>query len=201
MGAKKASRLLVASANRGKVAEITRLLAGLPVEVVGLDEYPDFPAIDEPHDSFRANAEHKALAAARFAGCLALADDSGLEVAALQGRPGVLSARYGRDDTERIGRLLAELAGVTDRRARFVCVVALAGPQRILGTWEGTVEGLITEVPRGSNGFGFDPVFLHGERTFAELTSDEKNALSHRGRALRALAADLPRLLHGLDPA
>ncbi|NPV48887.1 MAG: RdgB/HAM1 family non-canonical purine NTP pyrophosphatase [Armatimonadetes bacterium] len=196
-----AVRLLVASSNRGKVAEITRLLAGLPVEVVGLDQYPDLPDTDEPHDTFRANAEHKALLAAQSAGCLALADDSGLEVVALGGRPGVLSARYGRDDAERIGRLLAELDGVSDRRARFVCVVALAGPQGILGAWEGTVEGVITEAPRGTNGFGFDPVFLHGDRTLAELTSDEKNAVSHRGRALRAFAADLPGLLHGLCSA
>lgn len=189
------TRLLVASTNPGKVAEIVRLLAGLPVEVVGLEQYPDFPDIDEPHSTFQANAAHKALAAAQFAECLALADDSGLEVAALAGRPGVLSARYGRDDAERIGRLLAGLAGVCDRRARFVCVVALAGPQAPLGTWEGTVEGVITAAPRGNNGFGFDPVFQYGDRTFAEMTSEEKNAVSHRGRALRAFAADLPRIL------
>jgi XTP/dITP diphosphohydrolase len=197
------TRLLVASTNPGKVAEIVRLLAGLPVEVVGLDQYPGFPDTDEPHDTFRANAELKALEAARFADCLALADDSGLAVGSLDGRPGVLSARYGRDDAERIARLLDELAGVPEaaRTARFVCAVALAGPEGVLGTWEGTVEGVIAGSPRGGNGFGFDPVFLHGDRTFAEMTGDEKSTVSHRGRALRAFAADLPRVLHELRSA
>lgn len=193
------ARLLVASTNPGKVAEISRLLASLPVEVVGLAAYPGFPGSEEPHPSFRENAEHKAREAARFAGCLALADDSGLEVEALGGRPGVQSARYGRDDAERISKLLGELQGVTgeDRRARFACVAALASPAGVVGAWEGTVAGRIAEAPRGTNGFGFDPVFLYQGRTFAEMSSEEKNAVSHRGEALRAFVADLPGILHG----
>jgi XTP/dITP diphosphohydrolase len=195
-----AVRLLVASTNSGKLAEISHLLAGLPVEVVGLAAYPDFPGSEEPYATFRENAAHKALEAARFAGCLALADDSGLEVVALGGRPGVQSARYGRDDAERIRKLLGELAGVTgeDRRARFVCVAALASPAGVVGTWEGTVEGLIAEAPRGTSGFGFDPVFVYQGRSFAELSSAEKNAVSHRGKALRAFVTDLPGVLDGV---
>ncbi|MEI6503323.1 MAG: non-canonical purine NTP pyrophosphatase, partial [Armatimonadota bacterium] len=177
-----AQRLLVASTNRGKIAELGRLLAEYPVEVVGLDAYPDAPELPEPYDTFAANAESKALAAAQDAGCLALADDSGLEVAALGGRPGVLSARYADSDTERIAKLLAEMTGLAreQRQARFVCAIALARPGKRLGLWQETCEGLIAEAPRGTQGFGFDPVFLCGQRTFAELSAEEKNAVSHR---------------------
>lgn len=196
-------RLLVASANRGKVAEITQLLAGLDLEVVGLAAYPDFLPGEEPYATFAENAAHKAREAAQFAGCLALADDSGLEVDALGGRPGVYSARYGRDDAERISKLLAELANVppTARGARFVCAVALADPAGVLHVWEGRAEGFITTAPRGEHGFGYDPVFTQGERTFAELTPAEKNLVSHRGQALRACRADLPGVLHGRSEA
>lgn len=192
------ARLLVASANPGKLAEIAQLLADLPLTVVGLDAYPDFAPTAEPYDTFAANAIHKAQEAARHAGCLALADDSGLEVAALAGRPGVFSARYGPDDATRIARLLDEMTGVPEpeRAARFVCVVALARPERLLGTWTGTVAGMITRQPRGSHGFGYDPVFEYDGRTFAEMSRAEKSAVSHRGRALRAFRAALPELLY-----
>ncbi|MHB8997729.1 MAG: RdgB/HAM1 family non-canonical purine NTP pyrophosphatase [Armatimonadota bacterium] len=190
-------RLLVASTNRGKIAEITRLLCGQPVEVVGLDAYPDAPELPEPYHTFAENAGSKATAAAEFCGCWALADDSGLEVRALDGRPGVLSARYAPTDPERIARLLEEMKGLhgEQRRARFVCAVALARPGQLLGLWQETCEGLIAEAPRGSQGFGFDPVFLYGDRTFAEMSSDEKSAVSHRGKAMRVFAAHFPELL------
>jgi XTP/dITP diphosphohydrolase len=190
-------RLLVASTNRGKIAEITRLLTGQPVEVVGLDAYPDAPELPEPYDTFAENAGSKATAAAEFCACWALADDSGLEVRALDGRPGVLSARYAPTDPERIARLLEEMGGLQgeQRRARFVCAVALARPGQLLGLWQETCEGLIAEAPRGSQGFGFDPVFLYGDRSFAEMSSDEKSEVSHRGKAMRAFAADFPELL------
>ena len=202
-------RLLVASTNKGKIAEITRLLAEYPVEVVGLDAYPEAPELPEPHDTFAANAESKALAAAAFCAeregdlgrsphaHMALADDSGLEVEALGGRPGVLSARYADSDPERIARLLAEMAGLTgeQRRARFVCAIALGSPGRLLGLWQETCEGLIAEAPRGGHGFGFDPVFLYGDRTFAELSSEQKNAVSHRGKAMRAFLDGFAELL------
>jgi len=192
------ARLLVASANPGKLAEIAQLLADLPITVVSLDAYPDFTPTAEPYDTFAANAIHKAQEAARHASCLALADDSGLEVTALAGRPGVFSARYGPDDATRIARLLDEMTGVpeAERAARFVCVVALARPERLLGTWTGTVAGMITHEPRGAHGFGYDPVFEYDGRTFAEMSQAEKSAVSHRGRALRAFRAALPELLY-----
>lgn len=196
-------RLLVASTNGGKIREIRALLQGLDLEVVGLDAYPEAPELPEPFVTFAANAESKARAAAALGGadlCLALADDSGLEVDALGGRPGVYSSRYAPSDPERISRLLGELEQVPEeqRTARFVCAVALVQGERLLGRWLGTCEGRIAAAPRGDHGFGFDPVFLQGDRTFAELTAGEKNAVSHRGRALRAFAADLPGLLNEL---
>lgn len=196
-----AQRLLVASTNRGKIAEIGRLLAEYPVEVVGLDAYPEARELPEPYETFAANAESKALAAAEYAGCLALADDSGLEVAALDGRPGVLSARYADSDPERIAKLLAEMAGLSgeQRRARFVCAIALAQPGKRLGLWQETCEGLIAETPQGEQGFGFDPVFTFGNRTFAELSSEEKNAVSHRGKAMRAFLSGFAELLAPLS--
>lgn len=194
------TRLLIASGNAGKIAEIAHLLAGLPVEVVGLDAYPDMPELPEPFNTFAENAVSKARAAATFAGCLALADDSGLQVTALDGRPGVLSARYADTDEQRIARLLAEMQGLVgaQREARFVCAIALVNSDRVLGQWEGVCEGVIAETPAGENGFGFDPIFMYEGRTFAELSAEEKNAVSHRGRALRVFAADFPRIIHDL---
>jgi XTP/dITP diphosphohydrolase len=180
------------------VREITQLLAGLPVQVVGLEAYPDLAELPEPYDTFAANAESKARTAAAATGVLALADDSGLQVPALDHRPGVFSSRYAPTDAERIARLLREMEGLTgeQRRARFVCVLALADPTQLLGLWERTCESAIALAPRGENGFGFDPIFLHADRTFAEMTREEKNAVSHRGQALRAFAHDLPGLLN-----
>ena len=194
------ARLLVASHNPGKVRELARLLAELPLQVVGLDAYPDMPELPEPYPTFAENARSKACTAAAHAGCLALADDSGLLVPALDDRPGVYSSRYAPTDPERIARLLAEMRAYTgeQRRARFVCVLALADPTRLLGSWQETCEGDIADQPAGRHGFGFDPVFRYGRKTFAEMTPDEKGQVSHRGKALRAFRHDLPGLLHGL---
>ncbi|MEN6641636.1 MAG: non-canonical purine NTP pyrophosphatase, partial [Armatimonadia bacterium] len=153
-------RLLVASANEGKVREIRELLGDNDsrsrsgersyrqpgwggIEVVGLGDYADVPELPEPFETFEENAVSKAMAAAEFCGCWALADDSGLEVEALGGRPGVFSSRYGRDDEERIAKLLGELEGLKpeERRARLVCVVALCRAGEVLGRWVGTCEG------------------------------------------------------------
>lgn len=203
------ARLVVASTNKGKIAEIRRLLAGHPVEIVGLDAYPGAPELPEPYDTFAENAGSKALAAAEYCAqeepegshpCLALADDSGLMVAGLGGRPGVLSARYAPTDEERIARLLDEMKGLEGeaRRAQFVCAIALARPGQLLGFWEERCEGQIAEAPRGEQGFGFDPVFLYGDRTFAEMSAEEKNAVSHRGKAMRAFVADFAEMIHEL---
>jgi XTP/dITP diphosphohydrolase len=191
--------LVVATRNAGKLREIVALLTGLPVQVVSLEAYPDLPEVEEPHDTFAANATAKACETARATGHWALADDSGLAVDALDGAPGVLSARVAGSDPARIAWLLAQLSGapVARRTARFVCALCLASPESVLGQWEGTAEGVILDEARGHDGFGYDPVFLDPGtgRTFAEMTRDAKSAISHRGRALRAFAADLPGLL------
>ncbi len=187
-------RLLVATGNRGKLREIGAALRGLPYEVVGLDDVLPGASYPERGRTFRANARGKALFYALASGLLVLADDSGLEVDALEGRPGVRSARFAppRPDDERNNRkLLSLLEGVpaARRKARFVCVLALARDGRVLAEVRGEVRGRITREPRGSGGFGYDPVFFYPplRRTFGELSPEEKSAVSHRGRALRKL--------------
>lgn len=202
------TKLLVATNNPGKVAEYRELLAGLPVEITypaqeGLDL-----EIDETGETFEANALIKALAYAHASGLPSLADDSGLEVDALGGAPGVRSARYAgprASDAGRYRKLLDELASVPDeqRTARFRCVVALALPSGDVMTADGTCEGKIGFVPRGQYGFGYDPVFVvdcFQGKTLAELPPDVKNLISHRARAVAAALPGVVRLLR-LDPA
>jgi XTP/dITP diphosphohydrolase len=158
------------------------------------------PEVEEDGATFEANAAKKAAALARASGLWALADDSGLEVAALGGAPGVRSARYAGEPSDAAAntrRLLAEMAGRTDRAALFRCVVALADPSGRVRTVEGACEGRIAETPRGAGGFGYDPVFVpEGEtRTFAEMPPAEKHARSHRGAALRKAVRQWARLL------
>jgi XTP/dITP diphosphohydrolase len=196
-------RLLLASRNPGKLAELRALLRGLTVEVVAR---PDLPEVAETGSTFIENAILKARAAATWSGEWALADDSGLEVDALGGAPGVFSARYaGPDatDADRNARLLAELAGTPDasRTARFRCAVALAAPDGRLWTAEGTCEGRIARAPRGTHGFGYDPIFWLPDRhcTLAELLPEEKDRVSHRARALAAIAQVIQGLLADED--
>jgi XTP/dITP diphosphohydrolase len=186
--------LLIASRNLDKVREIGEVLAGLPVRLLSLGDLPKAPDLAETGETFEENARAKALAVARWSGRPALADDSGLEIDALGGEPGVLSNRYageGAGDADRIAKVLGLMERVPDaeRTARFRCAAALAAPDGRIEVVEGAVEGAITRAPRGSGGFGYDPIFVpEGERrTMAELTADEKNRLSHRGRAFRAL--------------
>jgi len=182
--------VLIATRNRGKWAEIRELLADLPVELVSVDAFPELPEVDESGTTFEENALLKARFFHERTGLLTVAEDSGLEVDALGGAPGLFSARYGRSDAERIARLLAELREVPEERrtARFVCVAALVGPG-LERTFVGEVRGRIRSTPSGSNGFGFDPVFEYPPlgKTFAELTRAEKSAVSHRGQAFRQL--------------
>ena len=192
-------RLVLASRNKGKLQELRELLAGLPVEVTGLEAYPEAPEVVEDGATFAANALLKAKAIAAHTGELTLADDSGLEVDALNGEPGVFSARYGQpgwNDRQRYEYLLSRLNGVSveNRSARFRCAVALYDPKTDrLAQADGTVEGLITSEPRGTQGFGYDPIFYLPEyqQTMAELDSSRKNQLSHRSRALQRL---IPRI-------
>ncbi|MEW6262481.1 MAG: XTP/dITP diphosphatase [Thermodesulfobacteriota bacterium] len=199
------NRLMVlATKNRGKTAELKDLLAGQPVEVVDLGHFGPTPTPVEDTDSFGENAYQKAWFYARILGLPALADDSGLVVEALDGRPGIMSARYAGEkatDAERAAGILAEMAGRTDRRAAFVCALVLAVPSGPALTWVGRCEGEITTAPRGANGFGYDPIFYYPARgrTFAELTTAEKNEISHRGLALKQLAAEFPKVIVWLD--
>lgn len=194
-------RILIATANRGKLREIQAVFADFPAEWMTLADMPPLPECVEDGATFEANARKKALHYAAAAGLWTLADDSGLVVDALDGAPGVRSARYspsGRD-ADNNARLVAELAGVSEARrtARFVCCVALAAPGGVLATARGTIAGRIIDEPRGTNGFGYDPHFWVPElgATTAELPPEHKNRISHRGNALRALLPKLRTLL------
>lgn len=184
-------RLLIATNNAGKVREIKAILGEFYDELVSLKDIGLDLNVMEDGDTFEANAVKKAREAAQAAGCDALADDSGLCVAALDGAPGVYSARYAGEDAtdeKNNAKLLAALEGVEDRRAKFVSVVALVSGDMVT-TASGEVEGVIAHAPSGSGGFGYDPLFFVPElgQTFAEIPAEVKNSLSHRARALAAL--------------
>jgi XTP/dITP diphosphohydrolase len=192
--------LVVATLNVRKGRELCDLLAGVPYDLQALADLPGASLPDEGATSYRENALAKARAAARCTRQLALADDSGLEVDALGGAPGVLSARFGGpglDDAGRVRHLLERLAGVEPARrtARFRCVIALVQPGGLEQLVEAAVDGVIAAAARGSGGFGYDPVFFYPPlgRTFGQLTDEEKSRVSHRGRAL----AEARRLLSG----
>jgi len=189
------SRLLIATNNQGKVKEIKAILGGFYDEIVSLKDAGIHLEVVEDGDSFEANAVKKAREAAKVSGCDALADDSGLCVDALDGAPGIYSARYaGEDATDEKNneKLLASLKGVPDRTARFVSVVALVSGD-IVTTARGEVRGVIAHKPSGNGGFGYDTLFFVPKlgQTFAEIPPEIKNSLSHRGRALEALKQKL----------
>lgn len=197
-------RVVVATGNPGKVREIREILGDLPAEVCSLEGLGPVTFPDEGAE-YAPNAAAKALAVAEQLGEIAVADDSGLQVDALDGGPGPLSARYGGpglDDRGRVAHLLEQLAGVAagERGARFVCVAALALPDGTCETVRGECEGRILEARRGEGGFGYDPVFElpDGERAMAEVPAEEKNRISHRGRAFAALR---PRIVAALEAA
>jgi XTP/dITP diphosphohydrolase len=192
-------RVVLATRNAHKVVELRRILAtaGLEVELVGLDSYPDLPEVPETGATFEENALLKAHAVASATGLTAIADDSGLAVDALNGMPGVLSARWsgGLGDEANLRLVLAQIGDVPDDRlgASFECAAAAVFPDGTEVVVRGQMIGRITRNPRGTNGFGYDPIFVPtGEsRTSGELEADEKDAISHRGVAFRALAARL----------
>ena len=195
-------QLIVATRNTHKTREIEQIL-GSGLAVRDLTSHPEISGITESGKSFEENAMLKAVAVSRKLPGLVIADDSGLEVEALGGAPGIHSARYAganASDKERIAKLLSRLAEVDaksdQRRARFRCVLAIARDGKVLATFEGVVEGKIAERPRGSHGFGYDPIFIPNgsEQTFAELPEEVKNNISHRAKAIRKLQARLPTL-------
>ncbi|HEX6475977.1 MAG TPA: RdgB/HAM1 family non-canonical purine NTP pyrophosphatase [Acidimicrobiales bacterium] len=189
-------RLVLATANPDKVAEIADLLMNFELA----PRPPALPEVDESGETLEDNARLKARAVVEATGEAAVADDTGLEVAALGGAPGVRSSRYAGEDAsyaDNVAKLLGALGGVADRRARFRTVALARFPDGREVLAEGAVEGVITAQPRGGGGFGYDPVFLPeggGGRTFAEMTLEQKGTLSHRGRAFLELAARLTNL-------
>lgn len=198
------SIVVVATHNAKKAAELHRVLAaaGVEAEVKGLDEFPSYPEPAETERSFEGNALLKARAAVAATGQIAVADDSGLEVDLLNGMPGVRSARWsGPDATDQrnLELLIAQLADTAeaDRTARFVCAMALVTPDGTEQLVRGVMEGLLLLEPRGRNGFGYDPIFVADGNTVtnAELTPDAKDAISHRGQAVRAIVPILESLL------
>jgi XTP/dITP diphosphohydrolase len=182
--------LLLATTNHHKLKEFRTIFADLPFTLITPKDIQLDIDVEETGTTFRENAELKALAYANASGLLSLADDSGLEIDALGGSPGIYSARFASPEIayeERFDIIFKQLHGLPleQRTARFRCVIALAEPSRYLRWVEGIIEGLITDTPRGTNGFGYDPIFLVPElgKTTAELASEEKNRISHRGHA------------------
>lgn len=200
--------LLVGTTNCGKLAEVEAILKDLPVKIIPLKQVSPWPEVIEDGRSYEENALKKARSLAEFSGYITLADDSGLEVDALGGAPGVHSARYsGEDanDTRNNEKLLRALAGVPQekRGARFVCVLALCSPDssgKREWIFRGECEGWIAFAPRGENGFGYDPLFFYPPlgKTFAEIDRETKGCHSHRGKALAKLKQALPSLLHAM---
>jgi len=194
-------RLLLATTNRGKAEEYRALLKGLDFELVTLDQVGISQTAEENYSTFEENARSKAEFYAALSGLITLADDSGLEVDALGGEPGIRSSRYAGDDAtdaDRVDFLLSKLRGIPGgkRTARFRCVIAIAIPGRKTGTFEGTCEGSIAIKPRGENGFGYDPVFYLPQYgiTIAEISPGLKNEISHRGRAAKKARSLLEKL-------
>jgi len=194
--------IVLATRNKKKVRELTRIFSGYEIRFLSLDSFPGCPEVVEDGKTFRANALKKAVQVARFTGFPSVADDSGLEVAVLGGAPGVFSARYAgeaADDAANMRKLLKNMKHFKnqDRRARFVCCIAFAIPDEKTKTFTGYAEGRIGTKPRGFNGFGYDPVFFPSghNRTFAEMTESDKDVLSHRGKAMKKLYVYLRNLL------
>lgn len=196
--------VVIATRNSGKLREIRQILAPLGLKILSLRDFPEIPEIVEDGQTFEENAVKKAAAAARQTGRIAIADDSGLAVDALQGRPGVFSSRYAGEnatDADRYLKLLKEMARVPKGRrgAAFLCALAVASPEGKVEIVEGECRGEIASSPQGAQGFGYDPVFFLPElgRTMAELEPEGKNRISHRARALEKLKKVLPNFLKG----
>jgi XTP/dITP diphosphohydrolase len=190
----KTMEIVLATRNKKKIEEIRRILEGMEITILTLDDFPFCPDVEEDKDSFEGNAIKKAVAISNCTSKISVSDDSGLEVYALNGSPGVRSARYaGKDanDNNNIKKLLADLKDVSSekRAGRFVCVIALARPNGEINTFHGTIEGRIGEYPSGTMGFGYDSIFYpkSSERTFAQMSPEEKDTLSHRNEALTKL--------------
>lgn len=196
--------LVLATANPGKTRELMALLRDSPVTIKNLSDFGPIPPIVEDGETFEANAYKKASLTARYLGFAAMADDSGLVVDALNGAPGVYSARYAGEnagDAANNEKLLQNMAGRSNRKAAFQCVISIAVPTGAALTYEGSCDGEILDSPRGSGGFGYDPLFYSPElgKTFAEAAMEEKACVSHRGRALAEVGAEFSKILIWLE--
>ena len=196
--------IVLATKNAGKMKEFQQLLKNFPVEIKNLNDFGPIPEVEEDGATFDDNAYKKASFTAKVLGLPAIADDSGLVVEALDGAPGVRSARFAGEnatDKENIEKLLHEMEGISNRKAAFECVISIAVPSGPALTYEGRCEGEITVKPEGTSGFGYDPIFYYPEygKTFAEISGEEKNRVSHRGRALQEVAAEFDKVLAWLE--
>ena len=192
--------LVIATTNPGKADEIRDMLKGFPVNIKSLAEFGPIPAVEEDGETFDDNAYKKAAFTSKILGLPALADDSGLVVGALDGAPGVFSARYAGEnatDVQRYTKLLNEMEGRTNRQAAFECVISIAVPSGPALTYEARCEGLIAEAPSGDYGFGYDPVFYYPplNKTFAQLSREEKSRVSHRGKAMQEFREEFDKVL------
>jgi XTP/dITP diphosphohydrolase len=192
--------LVLATRNPGKTREIRDFLRHFPVDIKNLEVFDSVPGVEEDGTTFDENAYKKASFTAKILGLPALADDSGLQVEALGGAPGVLSARYAgpsATDGHNNVKLLRAMEGKANRAAVFVSVISIAVPAGLALTYEGRCEGLIAEAPAGDNGFGYDPLFYYPplKKTFAQLSAEEKNRISHRGKALAELKGEFDKVL------
>lgn len=204
MDQKPKQTIVLATTNKGKTREITTLLKGFNVEIKNLDDFGPIPEVIEDGDTFDDNAYKKASFTARILGFPAMADDSGLCVDALDGAPGVYSARYAGEnasDEDNVDKLLTSLKDIENRNAAFKCVISIAVPTGAALTYEGECKGVITEKPAGDNGFGYDPLFFYPEfnKTFAQLTIEEKGRVSHRGKALKEIAEEMDKVIEWID--
>jgi len=196
--------IVLATTNKGKTKEIQRLLKGFPIDIKNLSDFGPIPEVIEDGETFDDNAYKKASFTAKVLGYPAIADDSGLCVEALDGAPGVYSARYAGEnasDADNVEKMLEALKGEENRNAAFKCVISIAVPTGAALTYEGECKGIITKEPSGDNGFGYDPLFFYPDfnKTFARLSMEEKGRVSHRGRALKQVTDEMDKILEWID--
>ena len=196
--------LVLATTNQNKVREFRQFVSEFPVTVKSLSDFGPLPGVIEDGSTFDENAYKKAHHYAKVLGIPAIADDSGLVVEALSGAPGVRSARYAGEnasDQDNCRKLLAEMEGLDNRKASFICVLSIAVPSGPALTYEASCEGTILDAPRGSNGFGYDPLFFYEPygKTFAEISMEDKNKVSHRGKVLSELSGEFDKVLKWLE--
>jgi len=196
--------LVLATTNQGKTRELQNILKDHPIEIKNLSDFGPIPDVVEDGKTFDDNAYKKAAFTARVLGYPALADDSGLCVDALDGAPGVYSARYAGEnatDADNVAKLLQEMKDKKNRKASFQCVISIAVPTGAALTYEGRCDGILTREPAGNNGFGYDPLFFFPElnKTFAQLSMEEKAQVSHRGKALKEVTQEMDKILDWID--